>query len=911
MVRLDRRLLSAGTTLSVWSVLSVVLFPLWTASCGGPTQVGSCPRRDAVDLVPPTRTDGHLPTTAQPELYRLSFTIDPTLARFEGHASIDVSIPTTTRHFVLHGRSLHIREARGKMLGETDWHPASTTSRLSNGGIVDEELVVSFDQPMVGKAVFDFSFDAPFDDELLGIYKTSENGHNYVLSQFEAVEARRAFPCFDEPRFKTPFELTVEAPTGFTILSNTAEVERTTVGSHTRVRFSRTPPLPTYLVALAIGEFDVVDGAAAHNGKLPLRVAASKGKAHLGKSALETTRIAVDGLSDYFDSPHPYPKLDLVAFPDFSAGAMENPGLITFREQVLLLDQNNRSAQAERSHWLVVTHELAHQWFGNSVTTAWWDDLWLNEGFAMWMEARILEKLKPELQTAKEAAFDSLHVMSVDSFPSVRAVRQPVRSSAEAAEAFDAITYSKGRAILGMLENWIGRDAFRDAIRVYTKAFAGTSVNANDFFSVMERETKKPVSRVASPFVDVPGVPLLSFALKCDSNGARLSVHQSTYRPAGFPAAPAADWTIPACVRHSNTRGQECFIVDRSTESLPLSANTCPSWVHPNAHGAGYFRFDFPEADWKNVFAHLADLDVAEKGAALASLHASVNAGNVKPAMLLQVLPLLDREMDVDLTEQIVRVLDGVSRTFVNDASRPAFRSWVTARLSSKKKALGWGENAANEPSETISHRRAVLYAMADLADDAETRKEAEALTQRWLKDPRSLPSDTAALALDIASRNAPKGRVAQLRDALPRASSPAERTALLKATTGFDDNAALADGLSLMLTDSVKMQDLRYTIDNAGHRAATAHATRAWVFAHWDELTKKFTGSLGRYFVALMREVCTEAALNESKTFYSARVKTIDGAERAFKEGIDQATACIALRQMPPLTSSDFAPRK
>jgi len=881
------------------------------AACGAPQPIGSCPRQEPIDAPPAPRADGLLPESAIPNLYRVTFTIDPKLARFSGHVSIDATIPKSTRHIVLHGRSLHIREARGQMLGEKEWHPATTEARLSNGGTVNEELVVSFEKPMVGKAQLDFSFDAPFDDELLGIYKTNDHGRDYVLSQFEAVEARRAFPCFDEPRYKTPFELTVEVPTGVTVLSNTREIERAVEGPQTRFRFAQTPPLPTYLLALAIGDFEIVDGPPAHNGNLPMRVVAAKGKAHLGQSAFETARVAVDGLANYFGAPHPYPKLDLVAFPDFAAGAMENPGLITFREQVLLLDPKNRSAHAERMHWLTVTHELAHQWFGNSVTTAWWDDLWLNEGFAMWMEARILETLRPDLHTAKEASFNSLHVMDLDSLPSVRAVRQPVRSSAEAAEAFDSITYSKGGAILRMLENWIGAEAFRDAIRVYTRKFAGRSVHASDFFGVLEEQTKKPVSRVASEFVDKPGVPLLSFALACDSKGAHLNVEERTYRPKGFAAVPEASWTIPVCVRHSNAANQECFIVDRQTRTLPLGGNTCPTWVHPNARGAGYFRFDLPETEWAHLFAHLGELDVPEKGAALASLMASVNTGKVPPTVLVELLPQFDREMDSDLTEQIVRVLEGLSRTFVNDKNRAPFRAWASARLAPKKRTLGWGENAKGESSEAALHRRTLLYAMADIAHDPETRKEAELIAQRWFRDPHAISADTAEIALDIASRDAKKERVDQLRAALDRASSPAERTSLLRATTGFDDDATLAEGLSLLLTDSVKMQDLRYTVDNSGHRLATAEATRRWVFSHWNELTKKFVGSLGRYFVGLTKEACTEAALTESTHFFSDRVKSIDGAERAYKEGVDQATMCIALRALPPLAPGDFTRRK
>jgi aminopeptidase N len=586
-----------------------------------------------------------------------------------------------------------------------------------------------------------------------------ENGLPYAYTQFEATDARRAFPCFDEPRYKTPFDVRIAAPAGMTVLANAPAEQASpakdpaTGPNFADVTFATTPPLPTYLVAFAVGPFDVVSGSA---GAIPIRVVTTKGRAPLAGMALDTATAMLGQLGSYFDMEYPYPKLDLVAVPDFAPGAMENPGLVTFRDSLLLLDRDRATTSLRRSQALVIAHEFAHQWFGDLVTMQWWDDLWLNEGFATWAAAKMVDRWKPSFGAELEQIAGTQGVMDLDALEAARAVREPVHSTSEAKEAFDGITYDKGAAVLRMLEGWIGPDVFRRGVQHYLQENAWKNARAEDLFQAVDFVSAQHVAPLAAAFLDQPGVPELLTNWTCTGPAAgRLELRESEWRPLGEAKRETPrNWTLPVCVSADRQRGKNCFTIGADPITRTLGG-TCPSWVYPNAQQAGYYRFILDRAKLLALSAAARSLSPAERMGLVSNAWASVRQGAIAPRTIFEVLPTFDADSSRLVLDQVVGVLAGLDAALVDDSARPAFRRFVAARLASKKRALGWEDTKPSTDDERALARRTVLWAMGELANDPATLDEAERYAARWLHDPASVPGDVAAIAVSLASKRA------------------------------------------------------------------------------------------------------------------------------------------------------------
>jgi alanyl aminopeptidase len=850
-------------------------------------------------VLPPPRDDGHLPALAAPLHYALAFDIDPRATTFTGVARIDVEIPAKTSHVVLNGHALGITDARA-LVGDVP-HPARASWRAAHGARPEnpEELVLTFDPPLApGRATLVITYSAPFDQELSGLYRVADGGNWYAFTQFEATDARRAFPCFDEPGFKVPVGVTVTVPKGMLAFANTPEQRRDTAGEKTTFTFADTPPVPTYLVALAAGDLDVKE--LPRTTKPPIRLITVKGKTSQGDLALEATSGLVDALATWFGIPYPYEKLDIVAVPDFSAGAMENVGLVTFREELLLLDPTRASVRSRRSQALVVAHELAHQWFGDLVTAAWWDDLWLNEGFATYMEWRIVDKWKPAYGAKTDAVVDTLGVMDLDALASARAVRQPVVSTSEADEAFDGITYEKGGAVLRTIENWIGEEPFQRGVRDYLTGNAFKSVHADRLFSALDRASGKDVTQMAATYLDKAGVPEVTAQIQCD-NGSRwhIELGQEAWRPLGskVPEDLERAWMIPVCVLAQGEAKPQCADLAYGAPSI-VAGRKCPSWVHPNAEES-YYRFALSDTETMKLAQAKKELDAPARVAVLSNAWAAVRAGKLKPPSILKVLPLFDDDPARQVVEQVVAILNSMSVVLVEDEARPAFRKFVAARLAKRKKDLGWlpkKDEAGGSGDDSIL-RRSVLWAMGELAEDDATLREAEEYASKWLADPSSVDNDTASVALDLASRKAGEGRLAQLLAAAKNAKSKEDRVLALKAMGGFDDEKVLRRALDATLEDVIRPHEMRYVFGAAYARRLSRYVTEAWVESRWTDLRKKLPGALGSGLVNGAGVACTKAEQEARAAFYTPRAAEIEGATRALAESLEGASLCAELR--------------
>ncbi len=651
-------------------------------------------------------------------------------------------------------------------------------------------------------------------------------------------------------------------------------------------------------MAFAFGELEIRE--LPRTTKPPIRLITTKGKSALGTLALEATAGLVDALAGWFGIPYPYDKLDIVAVPEFASGAMENAGLITFRDELLLLDPTRTSVGSRRRQAAVIAHELAHQWFGNLVTAAWWDDLWLNEGFATWMEWRIVEQWRPSYGARNDAVLSQLGVMDLDSLGSARAVRQPVITTSDANEAFDGITYEKGGAVLGTIEHWIGEETFQRGVRDYLTSNAFKSVHAERLFSALDRASGKDVTQMAATYLDRPGVPEVNAHLECDP-GSRwhIELTQEAWRPLGtkVPEDQERTWVIPVCALAQGEKKTTCAELAFGAPSL-VAGRKCPGWVHPNAD-ASYYRFAMPEAELLKLAAAHAQLDVPARLTTMASAWAGVRSGKLKPATILKVLAAFDEDTSRHVIESLVSILASVDMLLVQDDARAAFRKVVLGRLAKRKKDLGWlprKDEASGSGDEAVL-RRTVLWAMGELAADEPTLREAEEYAARWLADPASVDADTAGVAVGLATRHAGAARFTQLLAVVHDSKTREDHLLALRALAAFDDPALLGRALDLLLTDEIKGPEVHYLLNAAYSRRTSRVITEAWVRAHWDELRKKLPGSLGAGLVTALGIACSKAELDERIPFYEPRAAQIPGAARNLAVAIEAASLCSELR--------------
>lgn len=847
--------------------------------------------------VPPVRPDGHLPLTARPLGYSLSLRIDPTQPRFSGTTTIVVEMREPTQSVVLNATGMNITKAIART-GTTDV-PASWLARRAHTANADDEIVLSFRQALpAGPATLEVTYDAPFAADLLGLYRVEEKGRFYAYTQFEPTHARRAFPCFDEPEFKTPYNVRITAPRGSIALSNAPELSHAENPDGMVVYdFQPSPPLPSYLVAFAVGDFDF---AAGQTEPFPIRVVTTKGRASLTQSALADASALAEKLGEYFDLRYPYAKLDLVAVPDFAAGAMENPGLITFRDSLLLVEPEHVTTALKRTQAAVIAHELAHQWFGDLVTMRWWDDIWLNEGFATWAQAKVVDEWKPGFGARLEQIAGVQGVMDLDALASARAVRQPVRSTGEAAEAFDGLTYDKGAAVLRMLEGWLGADTFRRGVQRYVHQNAWKNARAEDLFEALEYVSTQKVGKLASAFLDEPGVPQVLAHWTCSSAGeAKIELRQAEWRPLGEPRRdPPRTWTLPACVAESGDKTASCFTLGSDPIVRSLGPG-CPAWVFPNADEAGYYRFRVDPAQLAALIAARRSLGVAERVGLLSNVWAGVRQGAIAPSALLDMLAAFDGETNRLVLDQVVGILGGVEQALVDGPDLPAFRRYVSARLGPRKRALGWGKAAtADEDDDRALERRSVLWALGVLAGDEATLHESEAFAQAWLKDPRSISGDIAAVAVPLASLNAKESRLGELRAAARAASVPQDRVIAVGAMGMFDDPTVLREALDLTLTDELRLSELRYVFGSAQNRRATRGLTYAWIKENWPKLRARLPPTALRGFSGIAGGVCTPAQRDDAQAFLRDAMQGLDGAKRGLDEALERADLCIAVHE-------------
>ncbi|MGA8809763.1 MAG: M1 family aminopeptidase, partial [Thermoanaerobaculia bacterium] len=544
-----------------------------------------------------------LPQGVVPDHYAITITPDLPTEKFSGQETIDVTLKEPVDTITLHSADIVMHDV-----------VLATGSKMMNPTITydvtNEMASLKFGQTIPpGKASLRIGFDGILQSQLRGLYLSKTAKRKYAVTQFEPTDARRAFPSFDEPAMKATFDITLVVDNGDTAISNGAIASDTpaAAGKHA-IRFRTTPKMSTYLVAMLVGDFQCVSGGV---DDIPIRVCSVPGMQNLGKFALSAAEASISFYDKYYGIKYPFGKLDMIAIPDFEAGAMENAGAITYRDTALLLDDVHASAERQRGVASVIAHEIAHQWFGDLVTMKWWDDIWLNEGFATFMSSKPLKAWHPEWREDLDEVAGTNGSLGVDSTRSTRPIRQKAETRNEINALFDGIAYGKTAAVLRMQENWVGEETFRDGIRAYLKKFSYGNAAAEDWWGTMTTATKQPFDAVMKTFVDQTGAPLLHASESCAPDGTRtVTITQERMLPKSVPPVAQA-WTIPICGHEVGAAaGSPCKMISKATDSFTAMACDRPLFLSRN--GAGYFVTDYSADMRAKLRAHLGEMPPAE-----------------------------------------------------------------------------------------------------------------------------------------------------------------------------------------------------------------------------------------------------------------------------------------------------------
>lgn len=830
---------------------------------------------------------GELPDVARPTAYRLDLSIDPRQADFSGIAEIDIETKAPVTQLNLHGNGLKMLSAEA-ITGRMAPNPASYEQVHPTG-----VAVIRFQRPLAaGRHTLRFRYTAPFMTSTAGLYKAEVAGQPYSWTQFQAIDARRVFPGFDEPRHKTPIHVQITAPAGMKAFSNGPETAATALpGGMVKHSFAAIGPMPTYLVALAVGDFDVVEGTIPPNAvrktPLPFRNIATKGQAgRMGFASAETPKL-LERLETWFGTPYPWPKLDQIASP-IHGGAMENSGLIVYDDTLLLLGADAPPSQA-RQFGIVVAHELAHQWFGNAVTPRWWDDIWLNESFAEWMGNEIAGQWRPDLGVGADQLTGALGAMDEDSLEVGRPIRQPITDSAEINAAFDSITYQKGGQTIRMMSSYVGDAKWQDGVRLHLKRHWNGTATAEDFFANIAQGAGDPrLVPAFRSFVDQQGVPLVTFS---PTAGGGYALRQSRYRPIGVNT-PDTLWKVPVCA--SSGEGRQCTLLDAPTGQLAPVVGTAP-WVAGNAGGAGYYRFDMPQADWQRLIAAGPALPTPEALTSLDSLWASFKAGGAPFAdQLTAARAFAPHDERLVATFMPIEIMAHVKRTGsaadIANASR-LVRDLSLPRLTALGLEPARGAHAADSTEIRQLRQALVLMAVAEGRDPALSDRLAAAARASLAGDAKALDPGFRTTALRAALRADP-AMAGPLFEALVSSDEPLFRRQAANAL-GLDGGISILDRVS-----DKRLQNLEATAMIGGMFAnpATRSDALAWLERNLDGLKPRLGGLLGQ-FVSITSSLCSEADARRVEALFRPRLAELGMGGLDLARPLESIRQCAAIK--------------
>jgi aminopeptidase N len=653
--------------------------------------------------------------------------------------------------------------------------------------------------------------------------------------------------------------------------------------------------MSSYLVAVIVGHFEYIQGQA---DGIPIRVWTSPGKRELGRFALAAAEFNLHFYDQYFRIKYPYGKLDLVGLADFSAGAMENTGCITFREILLLLDEKNTSLGLKKTVASVIAHEMAHQWFGDLVTLQWWDYKWLNEGFATWMSSKPVAAWKPEWNVQLDNVSDTLFSLGQDSLVNTHPIHQPADTPAQILELDDAITYDKTAAVLRMIEFYVGPDSFRAGVDLYLSQHSYANATAADFWNAQTQVSRKPIDKIMPKWTEQAGPPLVTVNTHCARNSETVTVEQQRYfyDRAKLDAGSPELWQIPLCIKTGSSsapNAEKCELVTKKKENITLHG--CSPWAYMNANAKGFYRSGY-DSEAIQSMAKVAEtaLSPAERITLLGDVWASVRVDREPIGDYLALAEGVRSDRSSAVLGEILDKLTYIGNYLVTDADRDSYELWVRQLLAPVAQNVGW-EAKQGEGEDQGGLRAELMTALGAVARDPQVEALAQKLANQYLADPPSLDHDLALSALIITVRNGDQTLYDRIMADLKASKTPETYFNDIFALARFSDPALIEKTLEYAISPSMRSQDAPYLISSVMRNPAATKQAWSFVQAHWSTIENLGGAFAGGVIVQATGNYCDSEMRDEVQAFFT--IHPAPAAERSLKQSIEQMDYCADLK--------------
>ncbi len=875
-----------------------------------------CVCASAVALAQTPAPKLRLPTIVVPVSYSADLTDTPGQDKFRGAVTIELSVREATPIFWIHAKELEFSELSLQVDGST---LAATSESAPN-----DLVAIKPAHPLLpGSATLRIAYSGTVSRSLTdGAFQQVQSNNWYVFTKFEPITARRVFPCFDEPSFKTPWRLTLHVPADLKAFSNTnIESERNESASTKAVSFHTTKPLPSYLVAFAVGPFDVVETSPVGRNRVVSRIIIPRGRASEARHAASITPKLIDLLENYFGTPYPYEKLDQVVVPLTTAwGAMENAGLIAYGD-FLLSPLEADTELRERSRAATMEHEMSHQWFGNLVTIAWWDDIWLNEAFASWIELKLLDEWHPDWQLRADSA-RSIAVFRADSLTTSRKIRQPIESPGDIGTAFDGITYGKGQAVIQMFEHYVGADPFRQAVRLYLQQHAWGNATSADLLAAIDQTVpNEGIGAAFSTFLNQTGFPLINATILCPSNAAAtVKFEQQRFMPFGSGPRLSAGgtassqpqlWQVPVCYEFGDELGQhrDCTLLKTRSADVPLiGAQACPLWLFADGHAAGYYAVNYPANQEKQLLIHgLRHLSAAESAALLRNVQINFSSGLGSEQQELSTAAAFASSGDLGLVRQSAVILAGIDE-WVAHAQRGAYAERLRELYGDRAHQLTWLPRPA-ELYEVRQLRIELLPLITNQGEDEELVGQARLIAQRWLKNHSTLDPDLVEPLLYAVAAHSGREFFNQLVAGIRSTPIQRERAWMIAALNAFRDPVLNRSALDLLFDPSLDPRELRILLFSSNPE--TRQDVLDFTKQNFDRLNARLPSARGVPFAATLPNVaaafCDAAHRADTDSYFSPRVTPLPGGTRNLDNTLERISLCAARAPLAKQAVANF----